>query len=142
MQSTTTLYDSTDFFLVWGGKEKLEGKKEPRKRLRKPEILKNSSKLNIEYDYYYYDSKPPYNLTVLKRNASRKFEVALKEADLDSSEEHNYDYDEDDVKFKEIHDKTTTPFNIDEEPPQINGNDILSPDKNFTVKIVDEKLKH
>jgi len=98
--------------------------------------------LNVEYDYYYYDSEPPYNLTVLKRNATQKFKVSLKEADLESSEEHNYDYDVDDVKFKEIHDKTTTPFNIEEEPAQVSGDDILSPEKNFTVKFVDEKLKH
>lgn len=96
----------------------------------------------MEYDYYYYDSEAPYNLTVLKRNATQKFKVSLKEADLESSEEHNYDYDVDDVKFKEIHDKTTTPFNIEEEPAQVSGDDILSPEKNFTVKFVDEKLKH
>lgn len=142
MPSTTTLYDSTDFFLVWGGKEKAEGRKEPRKRVHKPEILKNSSKLNVEYDYYYYDSEPPYNLTVLKRNATQKFEVGVKETNLEASEEHNYDYDEDDVKFKEVHDKTTTPFNIEEEPAQLSGDNSLSPEKNFTVKFADEKLKH
>lgn len=107
--STTSLYDSTDYFLVWGGKEKLEGKKETRKQFPK-EIRVPSTFSKKETDYY-YDSDYPYNSTTSTNNQNAKTsEDALKkETNLSSSsEEHDYEYDEDDIKFKELYDSTTS----------------------------------
>ncbi|CAG9768004.1 unnamed protein product [Ceutorhynchus assimilis] len=117
-ESTTTLYDSTDYFLAWGGKEKAERKKEPRKRItntnssNNKEVSSNSKESDksvaVEYDYYYYDSIHPYNLTILKRNETKhKFQRKINNLTL-SSEEHDYEYDDDDVKFRDLHDSTTS----------------------------------
>ncbi|XP_050296689.1 xylosyl- and glucuronyltransferase LARGE2s-like [Anthonomus grandis grandis] len=84
-ESTTSVYDSTDHFLVWGGKEKAEMKKETRKKhFRKEEGPP------LAEDYVYYDAK------------------TTEEEKVKSSEEHDYEYNEEERKFKMSHDSTTT----------------------------------
>ncbi|XP_076273109.1 xylosyl- and glucuronyltransferase LARGE2-like [Rhynchophorus ferrugineus] len=105
-ETTTTLYDSTDYYLVWGGKEKAEGRKEYKKSFAK-KIQDSSPENRKESDYYYYDSVHPYNASRMAAGGHVKNVTFL------SSEEHDYDYDEDDEHFKEVHDSTTTiPDNI------------------------------
>jgi len=136
--TTTSLYDSTDYFLVWGGKEKAERKKEIRKKFSKDSSVQwpiGDETLKVEYNYY--DESYLYNSTGLKSKSSGS---SLKESNANnndsSSEEHDYEYSDDDVKFKVLHDSTT---NVD----SVEASTVLAEhEKNGASKVVvDEKLK-
>ncbi|KAL1506283.1 hypothetical protein ABEB36_005675 [Hypothenemus hampei] len=136
--STTSLYDTTDYFLTWGGKEKAERKIEQKIRFNKRKLKHPNLKENLNTDYYYYyESYPPYNITV--RWVSDGDVDHLKEY---SSEEHNYEYDEEDEKFRKLHDSTTTPDIIKETATILTDADLISAEKNFTFKPSDEKVKN
>ncbi|XP_066252461.1 xylosyl- and glucuronyltransferase LARGE2s-like [Euwallacea similis] len=144
IESTTSLFESTDFFLTWGGKEKAEGKKERKKNFPIQSVVKDKPHevSKVEY-YYYYDSDDPYNLTISKLNKTLLEQLKMgnkKETDLSSSEEHNYEYDEDDLKFKELHDSTTLQYDSETFP---SVKDLLPVEKQDSVnEVIDEKLKN
>ncbi|XP_048517080.1 xylosyl- and glucuronyltransferase LARGE2 isoform X1 [Dendroctonus ponderosae] len=98
-ESSTSVYDSTDFFLVWGGKEKAEGRKEPRRPIAKEQE-------KPDYNYYFYESEHPYNLTVMKTRPNAS--LRQQGSDKSSSEELDYEYNEEERKFRDLHESTTT----------------------------------
>ncbi|XP_060532488.1 xylosyl- and glucuronyltransferase LARGE2s-like isoform X2 [Cylas formicarius] len=114
-QSTTSLYDSTDYFLFWGGKEKEIAKRKAKRKYPKPPIPTDS----VE-DYYFYEEEHPYNLTKINLKHNQPLLKALKsslesvketESMSESCEQKDYEYDEDDITFHKLHDSTTVPNN-------------------------------